>query len=138
MSGVLVAALVGVGIAVQVRILGSSSSELHPLSVSFALLLAGMLAGLAWTTARGEWGSVGEVAGSWWWIPLGVGGWLVVAALGHASSQIGVAATLAVSIATQLAVGLTFDATSASGHASGTAVVGVVLVVAGAVLVATP
>jgi uncharacterized membrane protein YdcZ (DUF606 family) len=109
MSGVVIAALVGVGIAVQVRVLGSASSEHHPLSVSLALLLPGVLAGLVWATVRREWHVVDAVTRTWWWIPLGVVGWLVVAALGAASARIGVAATLAVSIAVQLAVGLLLD-----------------------------
>jgi uncharacterized membrane protein YdcZ (DUF606 family) len=49
------------------------------------------------------------VSGRWWWLLLGVGGWLVVAALGFAADRIGVTTTLSLSIATQLAVGLVID-----------------------------
>jgi bacterial/archaeal transporter family-2 protein len=136
MSGFVVAALVGVGIAVQVKVLGSSSSTHHPLAVSMSLQLAGVLAGLMWTTVRSDWRSVGAIATSWWWVPLGVGGWLVVAALGYASSRIGVATTLGVSVAVQLVLGLLLDATGAQGGVSGSVVLGAVFVVAGVVLVA--
>jgi uncharacterized membrane protein YdcZ (DUF606 family) len=135
MSGVVVAVLVGLGIAVQVSVLGSASSEHHPLSVSVSLQLAGVFAGLMWTSVRGDWRELGAIATSWWWIPLGVGGWLVVGALGYASSRIGSAATLAVSIGAQLALAVILDSRTASGGSSATAVLGVVLVVAGACLV---
>ena len=70
----------------------------------------------------------------WWWVPLGVLGWLLVAALGFASSRIGVMATLGVSVAVQLLVGLVIDV--ARGHVvlGPRPLIGVLLLAVGVVL----
>lgn len=136
MVGVLVAILVGFGVAAQVRILGASSSQCHPLSISFALQLAGVLAGLVWITARSDWRTITAVVVSWWWLPLGVGGWVVVAALGFSSARLGVATVLSLSIAAQLVAGLLIDAGSTDRGLSAPSVIGAVLVVTGVALIA--
>ena len=81
-SGFVVAVMVGAGIAVQVAILGRAAGQLSPLAVSLALMVPGLLAATIWATATRSWGDVAVVPGKWWWLILGVGGWLVVAALG--------------------------------------------------------
>ena len=108
-SGFVVAVMVGAGIAVQVAILGRAAGQLSPLAVSLALMIPGLLAASIWSTATRSWGDVAGVSGKWWWVLLGVGGWLVVAALGFAADRIGVTTTLSLTIATQLAVGLAID-----------------------------
>jgi hypothetical protein len=95
-SGYIVAGLVGVGIAVQVAIVGRASNTAHPLAVSLALQIAGVAVAGAWATINGTWSDVAIVARLWWWVPLGVGGWIVVAALGFAASRVGVAGVLSI------------------------------------------
>jgi uncharacterized membrane protein YdcZ (DUF606 family) len=108
-GGFVVAVMVGAGIAVQVAILGRAAGQLSPLAVSLALMIPGLVAATVWATATRSWADVAVVPGKWWWLLLGVGGWLVVAALGFAADRIGVTTTLSLSIATQLAVGLVID-----------------------------
>jgi transporter family-2 protein len=133
-SGFLVAVIVGVGIAVQVAVLGRSASGTSPLASSFALQVAGVAAATAWATHRGAWGEVIGVSSNWWWIPLGVGGWLLVAALGFASSRIGVAPTLALTVAAQLVSAVFIDASTGAGPIESRSVVGVAMVLLGTVL----
>lgn len=83
-----------------------SATDTNPLAVSLALQLAGIGGAAIWATLRSEWHAVLSVVTSWWWIPLGVGGWLVVAALGFAADRVGVATRLAVSIGAQMAAAL--------------------------------
>ena len=133
-SAVLVAIAVGVAIAVQVALLGSASHRMHPLSVSLALQVAGVLAGALWVTATNGWHVVLAATRFWWWVPLGVLGWLLVAALGFASSRIGVTATLGVSVAVQLLVGLGIDVARGRAVLGPRPVIGVLLLAAGVVL----
>ncbi len=135
--GLVVAGMVGLGIAVQVAVLGRSSATVNPLSVSLALQVAGVIGGAVWATVRTEWHAVIGAVAHWWWIPLGVGGWVVVAALGHASSRIGVAATLAVSVGAQIVVGLTIDTALGARTLNVVSIVGACLIVAGVTAVAT-
>jgi uncharacterized membrane protein YdcZ (DUF606 family) len=109
-SGIVVAVLVGVGIALQVSIVGRAAGGTNPLAISLALQLSGVMVAAVWATSRGSWPEVLAIGRYWWWIPLGVGGWIVVAALGFAAHRIGVAPTLALSIAAQLVAGLIIDA----------------------------
>jgi uncharacterized membrane protein YdcZ (DUF606 family) len=113
-SALLVAAAVGVAIAIQVAMLGGAARWLHPLGLSLALQIAGTVAGAAWATVTGAWHDVVATMRLWWWLPLGVAGWLVVAALGYAPGRIGVTVTLAVSVGVQLLAGLGVDV--ARGH----------------------
>jgi uncharacterized membrane protein YdcZ (DUF606 family) len=136
-SGYVVAGLVGVGIAVQVAIVGKASSTAHPLAVSLALQVAGVAVAGAWATFNGAWSDVAGVARLWWWIPLGVGGWIVVAALGYASSRIGVAAVLAISVGAQLAAGLAIDVALGTNLVGSRSFLGVAVVISGVVLMTT-
>lgn len=136
-SGFVVAVLIGAGIAIQVGVLGRSVTDTNPLAVSFALQISGVLAATAWATSRGVWVDVVSIGRNWWWIPLGVGGWVLVAALGFASSRIGVAPTLAISVAVQLLTALVIDTTTGSGQLGPRPLLGAAMVLGGAVLVST-
>jgi uncharacterized membrane protein YdcZ (DUF606 family) len=136
-SGYVVAGLVGIGIAIQVAIVGRASSSAHPLAVSLALQIAGVTAAGVWATFNGAWSDVAGVARLWWWIPLGVGGWIVVAALGFAANRVGVAAVLALSISAQLITGLGIDATIGTSLVGSRSFLGVILVLSGVILTTT-
>ena len=136
-SGYVVAGLVGIGIAVQVAIVGRASNTAHPLAVSLALQIAGVAGAGAWATINGSWSEVAMVALQWWWIPLGIGGWLVVAALGFAASRIGVAAVLALSVGAQLIAGLVIDAATGTNLVGARSFLGAALVVSGVITMTT-
>lgn len=128
------AVAVGAVIAVQVFVVSRASLRFDVLVVSMVLQAAGLVAGLVWTSAKGAWPEVWAIARAWWWIPVGLAGWVIVGALGFVSARLGVALTLAISIGVQLTVGLGLDA--AGGRPIGLpAVAGVLMVTAGAVLV---
>ena len=75
------------------------------------------------------------VGHNWWWIPLGAGGWALVAALGFASNRVGVAATVSLSVAAQLVAGLVIDRTAGSSDLEATTILGAVLILSGATLI---
>lgn len=133
-SGFAVAMLVGVGIGVQVAIIGRSSATTSPLAVSFALQLAGSAAAVLWATRHGAWTDVVAVARQWWWIPLGIVGWVIVAGLAYASRQAGAAAALSVAVASQLTTGLVFDAAMNVRHIGPRHALGILLIAAGVVI----
>jgi uncharacterized membrane protein YdcZ (DUF606 family) len=91
----------------------------------------------AWATINGTWSDVATVARLWWWIPLGVGGWIVVAALGFAASRVGVAAVLAISVGAQLAAGLAIDVAVGTNLVGSRSFLGVALVVSGVAVMTT-
>jgi transporter family-2 protein len=134
-SALLVAVAVGVAVAVQVAVLGGVTRRMNPLGVSLALQVAGVVAGALWATAAGGWQVVPSAMRSWWWVPLGVVGWILVAALGYASGRIGVTVTLGVAVAVQLVVGLLFDVVRGQTVFGPRPLVGVLLLVAGVGLV---
>lgn len=136
-SGYVVAGLVGIGIAIQVAIVGRASTDAHPLAVSLALQIAGVAVGATWAAVNGSWSEVASVARLWWWIPLGVGGWIVVAALGFAASRVGVAAVLALSVGAQLVAGLVIDAAAGTNVVGSRPFLGVVLVLSGVIVITT-
>jgi uncharacterized membrane protein YdcZ (DUF606 family) len=134
-SGYLVAGLIGIGIAIQVAIVGRASSSAQPLAVSLALQLSGVAVAAVWATMSGAWPDVASVTRLWWWIPLGIGGWIVVAALGFAASRVGVAAVLAVSVGAQLTSGLVIDAAIGTSLIGSRSFLGVALVISGVMLI---
>jgi len=134
-SAYAVATLIGVGVAVQVAILGRSTGSYHPLAISAALQLAGLLAGTLWMVSQRAWSDVTSVVALWWWVPLGALGWLLVAALGYASNRIGVATTLALAVASQLLVGLGVDVRSGAADLGARPISGTVLLVVGLILI---
>ncbi len=134
-NGVVVAVAVGIGIAVQAAIIGRGASGSSPLGISFALQISGVAAATVWAISRGRWAEVTAVARQWWWVPLGLGGWVVVAGLAYASHRIGVAPTLGISVAAQLVTAIVID--SARTHHIGPSVVlGSALVLGGVVVLA--
>jgi len=124
--------VIGVTIAVQTAIVGASSASAPPLAVSLALMLGGVLVGGLWAAGFGHWDAVGGVVLRWWWLPLGIAGWVIVAALGWSAARLGVASALTMVVAAQLVAGLVLDAFG-DGSVSLRSVVGVLLVVAGVV-----
>ncbi|MCP4306357.1 MAG: hypothetical protein GY926_25915 [bacterium] len=136
-SGYAVAGLVGIGIAIQVAIVGRASNTAHPLAVSLALQIAGVIVAAGWATINGSWSDVATVARQWWWIPLGIGGWIVVAALGFAASRIGVAAVLALSVGAQLIAGLVIDNAAGTNLVGARSFLGAALVVSGVITMTT-
>lgn len=136
-SGYVVAGLVGTGIAVQVAIVGRASGSAHPLAASLALQIAGVAVAGVWATFNGAWSDVASVVRLWWWIPLGIGGWIVVAALGFAANRVGVAAVLALSIGAQLIAGLGIDAVVGTNLVGARSFLGLVLVLSGVVVMTT-
>jgi uncharacterized membrane protein YdcZ (DUF606 family) len=88
-------------------------------------------------TFNGTWSDVAAIARLWWWIPLGVGGWIVVAALGFAASRVGVATVLAISVGAQLAAGLAIDIAVGTSLVGSRSFLGVALVVSGAAVMTT-
>lgn len=133
---VAIAVAVGVGLAVAVQssILGSASRSLHPLSVSLALQLAGTSIGLLWAAHTRAWTEVLIVVRQWWWVPLGLVGLVVVAAIGFASARLGVVTTLALIIAAQLLAGLALDVLSGAVELGPRQPLGVALVIGGVIV----
>ena len=97
----LVALGIGAAIALQAATVGHLSGEVHPLTISLALLLSGVAVASTWASVRHAWPEVLAVTGRWWWVPLGIAGWVIVAALGWTASRLGVAVALAVVVGSQ-------------------------------------
>ena len=93
--------------------------------------------GGTWATITGSWSDVVTVARSWWWIPLGVAGWLIVAALGFAANRVGVAAVLGVSVTAQLTVGLAIDTVTGTSLVGSRPFIGVALALSGVMVLTT-
>jgi len=136
-SAVGVAVIVGVGVAVQVAVVGRASRLTHPLAISLALQISGVSVGLVWAFARRSWPEVWSVSVQWWWLPLGALGWVIVAALGFAAARLGASATLAIVVATQLSAALALDLASGRMSLTPRHPMGVALLVAGVILVTT-
>ncbi len=135
-SALLVAAVIGAAIAIQVSIVGRTGERFNLLAISTVLQMAGLVAGIVWIAVRSGWGEIAAITRLWWWFPLGVIGWLLVAGLGFASARVGVATALAIAMTSQLSVGLAID--SGAGLPVGAqSLLGLVLLVAGTVLVTT-
>jgi len=135
LSAVIIAVLTGVAIATQASVLGSAGRRINPLSVSLALQLSGVLVGLLWLAWSRSWSDVVEVARAWWWIPLGLLGLVVVAAIGYSSARLGALATLALLVAAQLVTGLVLDVRSGSVVLDWRQPLGILLVLGGTVLI---
>lgn len=133
-TAVLVTVLVGISIAVQTAVVGRFSSTVHPLAVSMSLMLAGVLAGGAWSSARGAWPQVLAITVRWWSLPLGVAGWAIVAALGWTAERLGVASALALVVAAQLTTALVIDGARGTVELSPRPLLGVFAMLAGVLL----
>lgn len=135
---IFVAVGVGIGIAAQVSIVGQASRTIHPLAVSLALQASGLLVAVGWAAWTQAWPSAIEVVRHWWWIPLGLLGWGLVAALGFASARLGASSTLAVVIAAQLITALLLDRLGGRGDLGLPHLAGLALLIGGVVLITTP
>ncbi len=136
-SALVVAAVIGAAIAIQVGIVGRTGERFNVLAISTVLQVGGVAAGIVWLAVRSGWGEVAAIARLWWWwFPLGVVGWLLVAGLGFASARVGVATALAIAVTSQLSVGLAIDS-GAGLRVGAQSLLGLVLLVAGTVLVTT-
>ena len=135
-SALLVAAVIGAAIAIQVGIVGRTGERFNLLAISTVLQMGGLAAGIVWIAVRSGWGEVAAIARLWWWFPLGVVGWLLVAGLGFASTRVGVATALAIAVTSQLGVGLVIDS-GAGVRLGAQSLLGLLFLVAGTVLVTT-
>jgi transporter family-2 protein len=135
--GVAIVVAIGVGIAVasQVAIVGQASRSIHPLTVSLALQASGLLIAIGWAIWSRTWPQIAEVAQQWWWIPLGVLGWGIVAALGFSAARMGASSTLAIVITAQLIAALLLDRFVGRIEVSFQAAAGALLLVVGALLI---
>jgi len=136
-SAIVIAAVVGVAVAVQVFLVGRASKITHPLAVSVALQVSGVLIGMIWAIYQRATSAVIGVTVQWWWLPLGALGWGIVAALGFSAGRLGASTTLAVVVAAQMLTGLAIDSVVGQVDLGIRQPVGVVLLVGGVLLVAT-
>jgi uncharacterized membrane protein YdcZ (DUF606 family) len=125
---------VGTAVAVQSSILGGASRSLHPLSLSLALQVAGVAIGVSWAVYARAWSEVFVVARQWWWLPLGLVGLGVVAAIGFSSARLGTLTTLALIIGAQLVAGLILDVATGTVALDVRQLVGVGIVIGGVVV----
>ena len=134
---VLVAVAIGIAIALQAAAVSSLAGTIHPLAISLALLAAGIAVATVWASIRKTWPDAFEVVGHWWWLPLGVAGWAIVAALGWTVARLGVATALSLIVGAQLTAALLIDVGRGSATMGWRAAAGVALVGAGATLLTT-
>lgn len=132
------AVLAGALVAVQAALLGPFGRHLHPLVAAFWVHAAGgAFAAAAVAATRLGWGWSG-VAAYPWGLAAGLAGIGIVASIAASVTPLGLATTIVVVTATQLAVGLVLDALGMAGRVvpiTASRIFGVVLVVAGALLV---
>jgi uncharacterized membrane protein YdcZ (DUF606 family) len=137
-GGVLLAMLAGVCIALQVALIGRAADGRSALAIAMFVQGGGFATALAFLLLRGKAGDIADTAtivGTW--LPAGVAGTIIVAALASSASQVGVATALGVSVAIQLAASLAWDQHTHLVARPVQALLGVALLAAGAWLVAT-
>lgn len=132
---IVIAIALGVGIGAQVAILGRASATLAPLTISLGIQAAGLIAGAVWAMAARPWSGLGAVVTQWWWLPLGILGFGIVAALGFTADRLGVSITLAIVVAAQVITGLGIDRALGEVRLGVQHFGGVVLLVVGVLLV---
>lgn len=138
MGGVLLAVAAGVCIALQVALIGRGAETRSALAIAMFVQGGGFLAALTVLVLRGRFADITETVGIVGiWLPAGVAGTVIVAALASASSQVGVATALGVSVAVQLTASLGWDLRQDIVGKPVQALAGVVLLGVGAWLVAT-
>lgn len=139
-AGVFAALLVGIVVAVQAALLGAYGDRLHPATLSMWAHAGGLLFGIIVV-------AVGRFGFGWsafrtapWGALAGVGGFLIITGVTVAVASIGVASTLAIVIASQLALTFVFEAAGFGGRQldfDAWRLLGAALVVVGAWLVAS-
>ena len=107
--GTVIAVIAGAVIAVQVRLLGRVSGDAEAHVVGLLVSVASLAGAIVAVAVGRDWTSVGRVGMRPDWVVAGVLGVVAVAALGVASARAGTAATVAGSIAGQLAVAVILD-----------------------------
>lgn len=137
-SAIGVAVGIGIAVAIQVAVLGRASKTWHPLGISLALQVAGVLVGGIWAIHQRTWSDVWHITLQWWWLALGALGWGIVAALGFSAARVGVSVTLAYVVAAQLLTGLVVDQMMGQLEVGVRHPVGVALLVLGLILVSSP
>lgn len=133
-----IALFAGVLVVAQAALLGLFERHIHPIAGAFWVHVAGVGFGLLLVAVtRVGWGLAG-VAAFPWGLLAGVAGIGIVASIAAAVAGIGLGTTLVIVVATQLVLGFAADAVGAAGTVVPITVpriVGLVLVIAGAVLV---
>lgn len=138
MGGVLLSILAGFAIALQVALIGRAADTRSPVAIAMFVQGGGFLAALAVLLVRGRVADITDTATIVsTWLPAGVAGAIIVSALASASSSVGVATALGVSVAVQLGASLAWDWRQDLLARPLQALVGVLLLSAGAWLVAT-
>jgi transporter family-2 protein len=135
-QGLVIAAIAGSLIAIQVRLLGRTADDMGAGPLSLLVAIAGGTAALIWVAGSGGWADVAKGTSSWWWVGAGALGAIAVGALGVASSRGGTTATLAVSFSGQMLVGVLIDRLAGDAVPPARAVGGAGLVLAGVFLLA--
>ncbi len=107
--GLMVAVIVGAGIALQVRFLGRLSGGAGPVVVGLLVSAAGTCGAASWIAVTGDWASVGRTLVHPGWVAAGLLGLAIVGGLGVAAARGGATAALAGSIAGQLILGVLLD-----------------------------
>jgi uncharacterized membrane protein YdcZ (DUF606 family) len=107
--GLVLAVVVGAGIAVQVRLLGRMSGDAGPVVVGLLVSAAGVGATLLAVAITSDWAAVARAAGRPEWVAAGALGAAIVAGLGIAADRGGAVVALAGAIAGQLVVGAVLD-----------------------------
>jgi uncharacterized membrane protein YdcZ (DUF606 family) len=130
------AVLAGLLIALQAVAIGASTERSGPLVASSLVHLAGLALASLWLAFNVSWTQLSHAVRSPWWTLGGIAGFGIVAAVGTAVNRLGVAVTLAITTATQLLVGLLADAARGTATVAPRNILGVVVLVAGAYLVA--
>lgn len=130
------AVLAGLLIAVQVTIMGRNAPRVGPFTVSLLVHVSGLVAALVVMFVRRGWSEAATAAAGPWWILPGVAGFLILSCLSLAAARVGAAVALALSVATQLGVGLMLDARLGVAPINLKASAGISLIAVGTYLVA--
>lgn len=132
----LIAVLAGFLIAVQSITIGLGAERSGPWLVSWLVHAAGLAVGTVWVLTRTSAAEVAAAVRLPWWPVAGIVGFGLVAAVGTAVSRLGAGPAIAVSTATQLVVALVYDAVRTGTPVAPRQVLGALVLVAGAYLVA--
>jgi bacterial/archaeal transporter family-2 protein len=139
-AGVVAALAVGVVVAIQAAVLGAYGDRLHPATLSMWAHLGGLVFAVI-VVAIGRFGfGFSTIRSAPWGALAGIAGFLIITGVSIAVNSIGVASTLAIVIAAQLALTFVFEAVGFGGRQLSFdlwRLVGAALMVLGAWLVAS-
>lgn len=115
-TGVVSALLVGLVIAIQAAILGAYGDRLHPATLALWAHVGGLVFGIV-VVALGRFGfGFSVIKAAPWGALAGVAGFLIITGVTIAVQSIGLASTLALVIAAQLALTFVFEALGVGGR----------------------